>query len=80
MTNRTTMTDPITFEDALEAAMDHEQSALVNLARATLAVDQLAAVPGFRPVVLGDALDTLKTEFVRAHAARRAAEEVEGSA
>jgi len=62
--------------DRGEAALDHEHSALVNLARATLAVDQLAAVPGFHTVAMGDALDALKAEFVQAHEARREAEEL----
>ena len=37
------------------------------------AVDQLAALPGFHPVVMGDASDALKSEFVQAHASLREA-------
>ena len=56
--------------DDLQTTMETEWSALLNLSRATLAVDQLGEYPEFHPVTLDGALDTLKTEFVEAHTAR----------
>ncbi len=56
--------------DFLQTTIDHEWLTQLQLARATLAVDQLGEFPGFHPVSLGDALDRLKTEFIKAHTAR----------
>ena len=56
-------------EAHLEITLNTEWSTLIRLARATLAVDQLGEFQNFPDLHLADALDTLKSEFVQAHAA-----------
>ena len=69
------MPNNATLQYSLQAAHDREWCALLDLSRATLAVDTLTSVPGFHPISLAEALDALKINFVHIHAALREIEE-----